>query len=293
MKADRQSFYADVAKGLAASAKLYHVNAVVHVEDADDIWFWQQLLSKYSPGRYKFLRATTNEKGHVTSGCTQCLKYKDFLSQKFFICIDSDLRYLSCEDLRAEKGILQTYTYSWENHCTFAAKLQKDFNERTGGKIPFDFCLFLEKYSHIVYRPFLLMLFQERVNHTGFRRGDFHRCIALQYQKGDENGNGATFLKRMEENLTKADDIAGQCGFDFNAERERYAALGLHETNAYLYVRGHDLYNSLVSIGRKLCEGTGIDFEQNIMKSVLAFDQYDEITKIKTDIVKLQTPSHK
>lgn len=55
-----------------------------------------------------------------------------------------------------------------------------------------------------------------------------------------------------------ADDIAGQCGFDFNAERERY-----------------------------------IDFEQNIMKSVLAFDQYDEITKIKTDIVKLQTPSHK
>lgn len=90
-----------------------------------------------------------------------------------------------------------------------------------------------------------------------------------------------------------ADDIAGQCGFDFNAERERYAALGLHETNAYLYVRGHDLYNSLVSIGRKLCEGTGIDFEQNIMKSVLAFDQYDEITKIKTDIVKLQTPSNK
>lgn len=37
MKADRQSFYADVAKGLAASAKLYHVDAVVHVEDADDI----------------------------------------------------------------------------------------------------------------------------------------------------------------------------------------------------------------------------------------------------------------
>lgn len=45
-----------------------------------------------------------------------------------------------------------------------------------------------------------------------------------------------------------------------------YETKGLRKENVYLYVRGHCLYNSLVSIGKKLCEGTGMDFEQNILK---------------------------
>lgn len=277
-EADKRDFYAKAAKGLAASARLYHVDAVVHVEDADDIWFWQQCLSQYRMGRYKFMRATTNEKGTSTTGCAQCLKYKDFLSRRFFICIDSDLRYLSGEDLRAEKGILQTYTYSWENHCAFANKLQHAFDEVKGRK-QFDFRSFLEGYSRIVYEPFLLMLHQERENHPRFKRGDFHRCVALQYRKGDENENGVAFLRRMQDNLAaETVDMAAQYGFDLEAERVRYKALGLRETNAYLFVRGHDLYNALVSIGKKLCKDTGVDFEQNVMRSALAFGQYDEIT---------------
>lgn len=101
MNADKDAFYEKAAKGLAASTTLYGVDSIIHVEDKDDIWFWQQFLPKYRSGRYKFLPATTNERGNRTTGCTQCLKYKKFLSQKFFICIDSDLRYLQ------EEGCLQ------------------------------------------------------------------------------------------------------------------------------------------------------------------------------------------
>ena len=114
MAVDKHVFFKDVAKRLAASTLLYKVDSVVHVEDKDDIWFWEQLLLKYRPGRYKFKPATMNEKGNRTAGCAQCLKYKGFLSQKFFICIDSDLRRLAGEDISAVDGILQTYTYSWE-----------------------------------------------------------------------------------------------------------------------------------------------------------------------------------
>lgn len=95
MAVDKHVFFKDVAKRLAASTLLYKVDSVVHVEDKDDIWFWEQLLLKYRPGRYKFKPATMNEKGNRTAGCAQCLKYKGFLSQKFFICIDSDLRRLA------------------------------------------------------------------------------------------------------------------------------------------------------------------------------------------------------
>lgn len=288
MEADKRSFYEKAAKGLAASTKLYGVDTIVHVENTDDIWFWQQLLSKYRNKRYKFMPATNNEKGNRTAGCEQCLKYKEFLSQKFFICIDSDLRYLLGEELSAEMGILQTYTYSWENHCAFAVKLQNSFDYLLQGERPFDFCSFLRHFSEIVYKPLLLMLYQERNGLYDFRRNTFNRAISLQYRNGDEQANGATFLQRLTENLHNATNgLAEKCGINYKKEIYRYKLLGLHETNAYLYVRGHCLYDSLISIGMKLCENTRFDFEQNILKSALAFEKYDEINKIKSDIEKL------
>lgn len=285
MGADKDAYFKDVAKGLAASTTLYKVDSIVHVEDRDDIWFWEQLLPKYRAGRYKFKPATMNEKGNRTTGCTQCLKYKDFLSQKFFICIDSDLRYLFNEDISATNGILQTYTYSWENHCAFAAKLQQSFNSYTQKGKDFDFVLFLQRYSAIVYEPFLLMLYQEKNSLSDFSRDTFKQCISLQYKKEDELKNGEQFLERLSSLLSdKTESLIENSGFDFDKESAYYATLGVGEENAYLYVRGHCLYNSLVSIGAKLCENTGIDFEQNILKTTLAFEQYDEINQIKKDI---------
>lgn len=58
MAGDKNAFFKNVAKGLAASACLYNVDSVVHVKDQDDIWFWQQVLSLYRAGHYKFLPAT-------------------------------------------------------------------------------------------------------------------------------------------------------------------------------------------------------------------------------------------
>lgn len=288
MDADKENFYESTAKRMAASTVFYRVDSVVHVEDIDDIWFWQQFLTKYRPGRYKFYPATTNEKGNRVTGCTQCLKYKDFLSQKFFICIDSDLRYLLDEEISAENGILQTYTYSWENHCGFAERLQAKFDELTGRGDRFDFVAFLQRYSEIVYEPFLIMLYQERNGHTEFGRDAFRRLISLIYRKGDEVNNGEQFLERLDAGIKEALAGIGDIdGFNLRAESEHYALKGLDRNNACLYVRGHCLYNALVSIGKKLCEGTGVDFEQNILKSELAFERYDAISRIKSDIGKL------
>lgn len=289
MATDRENFYERTAKRLAASTIMYGVDSVVHVEDVDDIWFWRQFLHKYRPGRYKFYPATTNENNNRVTGCAQCLKYKDYLSQKFFICIDSDLRYLLDEDIYAERGILQTYTYSWENHCCFAERLQAKFNELTGKGDVFDFVVFLQKYSDIVYEPFLMMLYQERNGLTDFGRDKFRRIISLTYRKGDEVNNGEQFLNRLYEDMSKGvDGIDDADGFNLETESEYYALKGVGRDNVYLYVRGHCLYNALVSIGRKLCEGTGVDFEQNILKSELAYERYDAISRIKSDIGSLR-----
>jgi hypothetical protein len=290
MDADKRAFYEAAARGMAASTLMYGVDSIVHVEDKDDIWFWQQLLAKYRAGRYKFKPATTNEKGNRNTGCTQCLKYRGFLSQKFFVCIDSDLRYLLDEAISAEDGILQTYTYSWENHCAFASQLQQTFDKYTHKGKEFDFSVFLSGYSEVVYEPFLLMLYQLKNGLTEFDRDKFRTIISLQYRRGDEKNNGKQFLDRLSLDLqTATKNIKDTCGFNMADESVYYETKGLRKENVYLYVRGHCLYNSLVSIGKKLCEGTGMDFEQNILKNALAFEQYDAISRIKADIGILKT----
>lgn len=260
MDADKKSFYEKAAKGLAASTLMYGVDSIVHVEDKDDIWFWRQILSKYRPVKYKFMPATTNEKGQRNTGCTQCLKYRGY------------------------------HTYSWENHCAFARRLQETFARRTGKGDSFDFELFLKEYSRILYDPFLFMLYNERNGLRGFNRDKFRSIITLQYRQGDELNNGEAFLSRLASSLTEVVGKLDESG-DFNIQKEaaRYSVKGLTQDNVYLYVRGHCLYNSLVSIGKKLCEGTGVDFEQNVQKDALAFEEYDAISRIKSDVGVLNT----
>lgn len=218
------------------------------------------------------------------------MKYRGFLSQKFFVCIDSDLRYLLEEGISAEDGILQTYTYSWENHCAFASQLQQTFDKYTHKGAEFDFSVFLSGYSEVVYEPFLLMLYQLKNELTEFDRDKFRTIISLQYRRGDEKNNGKQFLDRLSLDLqTATKNIKDTCGFNMADESVYYETKGLRKENVYLYVRGHCLYNSLVSIGKKLCEGTGMDFEQNILKNALAFEQYDAISRIKADIGILKT----
>lgn len=62
MDKEKRDFYELTAKRFAASTINYGVSSIVHVEDKDDIWFWQQVLATLGNRKYKFLRATTNEK---------------------------------------------------------------------------------------------------------------------------------------------------------------------------------------------------------------------------------------
>lgn len=289
MSAEKEKFFRDAAKGFAASTLIYRVDSLVHVEDRDDIWFWQQVLSKFRPGKYKFRTGSRNENDKETTGCTQCLKYMGALSQRFFVCIDSDLRYLLDEDISAGDGALQTYTYSWENHCCFAEKLQQQFEKETGKGNEFDFKIFLERYSEILYKPFLLMLYCERNGQDDFSRDDFKRLISLQYIHGDETDNGRRLLERLATEVEQTLHQTVVRGFEYELEAGRYNAKGLDKRNVYLYARGHNVYNLLKSIGERLCAGTGVHFELNILKSALSFTGYEAIEQIKKDIAILNT----
>lgn len=283
-KQRKESFYAACARRFEAAAKMYGVDSVVHVEAWDDIRFWKPVLMRYRPGRYKFLPATANEHGNLTTGCTQCLKYRRHLSQRFFICIDSDLRFLLDERISANRGILQTYTYSWENHYAYADKLQTAYEKRVNNT-QFDFRRFLKDYSELVYRPMLLMLECERNGDHYFSRENFKRCITVQFQRGEEANNGLALLTRIRRALNRATAPYS----DIPLNEERYRQKGITPSNAYLYVRGHSLYNLILSIGTRLCRNSRYDFERDILRESLAFEQYNAIRRIGSDIAILSS----
>ena len=67
---------------------------MVMMENMRDEWFWRQVLEHYKPQKYEFVAGTQSQNnGNVSTGCGQCLKYRGFLNQRFFVCMDSDIRY--------------------------------------------------------------------------------------------------------------------------------------------------------------------------------------------------------
>ena len=140
------------------------IRSVVHLEDAEDEPFWDTILQRVRPGKYHYVHYSKSEKGNDTTGCDQCLKFRPYLTSRFFICIDSDLRYLMGEaNLDATHYVIQTYTYSWENHYCQSGALQSSITANATG-LGFDFSIFYSELSHALYEPLLLLLYCKRTD---------------------------------------------------------------------------------------------------------------------------------
>lgn len=252
--------------------------AVVHLEDKEDETFWDYQLQSVRPGRYRYLYFSKSNDGKDTRGCEQCLKFRQYLTTHFFICIDSDLRLLRGETgLTAENFIAQTYTYSWENHLCEASHL----NERMRQAQPetdFDIQAFLTSFSGIVYRPLLYLLrysADSNINQL-WNISKFNACIPLQPKRTDLADNGKEYLTTVQ---SLFDAATGGL-----TEEPTDTSETLTAENAYLHIQGHQLYKLILHIGTLLCKKTGIAFKTDILDKGLYTTGYDEIEMLQNDL---------
>ena len=132
---------------------------------------------------------------------TQCLKYVKYLNPKFFICIDSDYRYLLQEQgIDVKHYIFQTYTYSFENHHCYDKGLNElCYRITTLPNNVFDFHQFLKEYSNIVYKLFLWHLYFLVADPKRFSIADFNELISFQWQRRpDIRQNGRHELNKLK-----------------------------------------------------------------------------------------------
>lgn len=254
------------------------IKAVVHLEDSEDILFWNHQLQNVSTAKYLFLSYSKNDKGNDSRGCEQCLRYRPYLTKRFFICIDSDLRQLKQEEeITADNYIAQTYTYSWENHFCEAEHLQTRFSELVPNS-RFDFRVFLQKLSSVVYEPLLYLVhysYSSELNRQ-WNVSKFNACLPLQPKREDFANDGNAYIERAAklfrdslENLQRPEVMTNKY---------------INEGNAYLHIQGHQLYRLLLHIGTMLCSGTGVAFKTAILDKAFHINGYAEIDNVQNDL---------
>jgi len=256
------------------------IKSSVHLEDWEDVLFWDTMIQRVSPGRYNYISYSKSDGGLPTTGCDQCMKYADYTSKRFFIAVDSDWDYLLQRPGKSvSRFIAQTYTYSWENHYTFAACLQDRFSQAVPS-VSFDFNRFLGAYSKIVYYPLLALLHCLRYGDNRITSKMFSALLPHQCNAGELSDNGRGLLLHIENDLSALLSNTGvENSVDFEKEVAHYAALGLVEENAYLHVRGHNVYDLLKSMGRMLCSPFQVDFENDVLN--LALPQQEDLWELK------------
>lgn len=253
------------------------IRASLHVEDREDLKFWDYHLQHVAPGQYNFISHSRSQNSEDTKGCEQCLRYRPYLTKEFFVCIDSDLRLLRGEsDLNASNYIAQTYTYSWENHCCEAEHLQARLRVR----IPdidsiFDFRVFFAALSKIMYEPFRLLMYYDSHDRSLWNLRKFNACIPLQPRREQLKENGKAFLDVVQQNFSQATE---------NLSAPETFTIGIKEEQTYLHVRGHNIYDLTLYIGTLLCRGKYIVFHKEILDFNYPHEGYDEINLLNIDL---------
>ncbi len=308
-RADHYKYFADYQK---ASTRLLRIDAFVHVEGKDDKPFWESIFARYLPNKkLRILTQSFSGGGSAASGVSQCLKYRPWLDERFFICIDSDYRYLLQEpDIDASHFVFQTYTYSIENHYCYENRLN-DVCFRACGirNTVFDFSLFLRRYSEIVFEVFLWHLYFQKTDPKLFTKGLFNSLTALKRESAwfAVHNNGDVLLDRMRHNVIMmiAELQTNYPHTNLDEVRQICIHKGVTPATCYLFIRGHDLYDGLLMICKNVCDELlkqkrssiqnrrAIYFLfrrrkkiKHIFDQGLAFDAYPEIARIGEDLKK-------
>lgn len=303
----RAEFYRNKANYFKGVARMRRLTACVHLEGESDKPFWEKIFKNHFPeGRFFFLSYSKRENKKI-SGVEHCLKFAPYLSAEFFICIDSDYRYITkIKEVAIENHIFQTYTYSIENHYCFAKHISEACLKSSGVENNiFNFEKFLEEYSKIIYELYVWHIYLLKNNMQGISKLKFNETLTNFPRLSIEN-NGEIMLnnltdrvgKKLNKLRTRYPDI------DISQQYNKFSRLGLQPENTYLYIRGHNIYDFIIRLG-KICSRELRDVKKDELKSIplevdkffrslpsfeyalldsLGISSYPEISKILNDI---------
>ena len=220
----------------------------VRIENEKDEAFWRPLIESVLPHKLLIFYPYFSEVS-TTKGKPDMKKYMDFGDEKLIFCIDADYDYLLENPILNKPFVFHTYVYSLENYWSCAEGLRKVLektlnvvakNEATEG-VDFDFEDFFKTYSVIIYDWLTYSIYSTKIK-DGLLPAE--NCgIASGFEAIKDISTDLEGLKNQLVHHTQVLNINYQTLSDFQNFKKRIAELGLNQDNAYLFLRGHDLFD--------------------------------------------------
>lgn len=249
------SLYVEAANRLKPKGTKTRV--VAFVESYQDVAFWRLLLDEFESDSVTFtimLPSNNKLERGKKSALAKTLSASS-LGRYMLACVDSDYDYLmqgatqTSRDFLSNPYVIQTYAYAIENYQCYSGSLNQVCVQCTlNDNRLIDFEAFFELYSRIVFPLFAWNIwFYRNRRHADFPMQEFNNFIAI------ENVNVKSpqdSLMRLENKVRRKLDwleksepsaVAG-----VRSIMEELPGLGVTETETYLYIQGHFLFERVL-----------------------------------------------
>jgi len=252
------------------SANIIHdLDVTAYVEGLDDECFWRDVFRKYASS-LRILFFSYSRDGKLKNGKPFVLNDENLRNagKNLILCVDSDYDYLVGNQKLSNPYVFHTYTYSIENYKLspqgLTSIIQKAAIPRDDQKI-FSFEIFLSEYSKYIYPLFLYILFFEKKKLADIESGlspneieteaflenpHLNEMLCVKPSQVDALNNGKSCLEFIQTNVAS---LVAQLNekypeIELSEVEEELEFKQISETEIFWYMRGHLLYNCVITI---------------------------------------------
>ena len=230
----------------------------VEVEDTIDEDFWSDLLGELCPEKefhffpYHTILKEDGSYERSGRGKSQIIKASSDFNAWHIGCVDSDYDWILSDHTEAGKAIssskylLQTYAYSIENLMCLSCTLRDFCRDNTEENTEFDFNDYLIRLSKAIYPLLVWSTYLCSKDNQSFTPTAW-REVLVNTEKDAE-----TSLKQIEDKAEARIEEFNRSFADKIKEKENFELSHICLKNitveeAYLYVRGHELFDNLLN----------------------------------------------
>lgn len=250
---------------------------LAYVESFDDIFFWRNVLGRFEDKNIYFevmLPSRTSLAKGKKVAITNILRGK--LGQNMIACVDADYDYLMQGATESSKivcknpYVFHTFAYAIENFQCYAPSLHNvcvmsTLNDRKA----FDFEKFMRDFSQTIYPLFIWNIWcYRRGYHNNFSMAN----MCAVFSMGDINllhpDKAIEVLrKKVNRTISSLQHTFPQAKEEYPALKQKLRTLGVMPENVYMYIRGHDIFDAVVSpLVSSVCEMLRREREREIHK---------------------------
>lgn len=250
---------------------------VAYVESYDDVFFWNNLLQRLATPRLRF-EVMLPSRTSLSKGKKTVLSNAlgERLGSSMIACVDADYDWLlqgateMSREVCENPYVFHTYAYAIENLQCYAPTLQGVCVSATlNANRIFPFEAFLKDFSETVWPLFCWNVWAYRYGkHKHFTMLDFYHTVVLEninlYHPEQAIKN---IRNRVNAKIARLHKQFPEGRTTFKPFVDSLLRLGLTPQTTYLYMRGHDLFDGIVSpILSAVCESLRREREREIRR---------------------------